>query len=104
MRPSSSETTSVSGDTDNNPTFEPDSDTDLTEPESRPGPRPVKRRKADTRGEKANRDKPGSSVELLHRTHYEDPTDDTDEDLSKVPEDYGKSKGTKKPKLRLTDC
>ncbi|KAL2014883.1 hypothetical protein VTN00DRAFT_2408 [Thermoascus crustaceus] len=37
-----------------------------------------------------------SAVELVHRARYEDPADDTDKDLLKVPEDYGKSKNTKK--------
>jgi hypothetical protein len=36
-------------------------------------------------------------------TNYEDPADDTDEDLSKVPEDYGQSRNTKKLKTRLQD-
>lgn len=42
-------------------------------------------------------------MELLHRTHYKDPADDTDEDLSKVLEDYSKLGGTKKLQLCLTD-
>lgn len=29
-----------------------------------------------------------SNVELIHQACYQDPADDTDEDLSKVPEDY----------------
>ena len=41
-----------------------------------------------------------SSIEIVH---YDDPADDTDEDLSMVPEDYGKSRNTKKLKFRLTD-
>jgi hypothetical protein len=42
-------------------------------------------------------------VELIHRGRYEDPADDTDEDLSKVPEDYGRSNNTWKLNLRLKD-
>jgi hypothetical protein len=44
-----------------------------------------------------------STIELIHGTRYKDPADDTDKDLSKVPEDYGKSKNTKKLKTRLQD-
>jgi hypothetical protein len=44
-----------------------------------------------------------SAVELVHRGRYEDPADDTDEDLSKVPEDYGRSNNTRKLNLRLKD-
>ena len=40
---------------------------------------------------------------VVQRACYEDPADDTDEDLSKVPEDYGRSKNTKKPNLRLKE-
>jgi hypothetical protein len=42
-------------------------------------------------------------MELAHRGRYGDLADDTDEDLSRVPEDYGKSKNTKKLKTRLQD-
>jgi hypothetical protein len=42
-----------------------------------------------------------STIELIYGTHYEDPADNMDEDLSKVPEDYGKSKNTKKLKTWL---
>ncbi|KAM0106020.1 hypothetical protein ACP6JB_008322 [Aspergillus fumigatus] len=34
---------------------------------------------------------------------YKDPADDTDEDLSDVPEDYGQSDNTKKLRFRLVD-
>ena len=44
-----------------------------------------------------------SNVELIHQARYQDPADDTDEDLSKVPEDYGRSKNTKKLNLRLKE-
>lgn len=42
-------------------------------------------------------------MDLVHQSRYEDPADDTDEDLSKVPEDYGRSTHTKKLKFRLKD-
>jgi hypothetical protein len=44
-----------------------------------------------------------SAVELVHRGRYEDPADDTDEDLSKVPEDYGRLNNTRKLNLWLKD-
>jgi hypothetical protein len=44
-----------------------------------------------------------SAVELVHWGCYEDPADDTDEDLSKVLEDYGRSDNTQKLNLRLKD-
>jgi hypothetical protein len=37
-------------------------------------------------------------MELVHQAHYKNPADDTDKDLSKVPEDYGKADDIKKLK------
>ncbi|EER44432.1 C2H2 finger domain-containing protein [Histoplasma capsulatum H143] len=45
----------------------------------------------------------GSNDTPLRQSLYEDPLDDTDEDLSDVPSDYGGSKQTKKLKLRARD-
>ncbi|EDN03935.1 predicted protein [Histoplasma mississippiense (nom. inval.)] len=45
----------------------------------------------------------GSNVTPLRQSLYEDPLDDTDEDLSDVPSDYGGSKQTKKLKLPARD-
>lgn len=42
-------------------------------------------------------------VELVHQTHYEDPADDTDDDLSKVLEDYSMSDNTKKLNFQLKE-
>lgn len=44
-----------------------------------------------------------SAIDLVRQTRYEDPADNTDEDLSKVPEDYGRSKHTKNLRFRLKD-
>ena len=55
------------------------------------------------RAPEPSKDSSTSNVELAHKTRYQDPADDTDEDLSKVPEDYGKSKNTKKLNLRLKE-
>jgi hypothetical protein len=43
------------------------------------------------------------AVELVHWGYYEDPADDTDEDLSKVLEDYGRLNNTWKLNLQLKD-
>ncbi|EDN02645.1 predicted protein [Histoplasma mississippiense (nom. inval.)] len=43
------------------------------------------------------------SIDTALRQSYKDPLDDTDEDLSDVPSDYGGSKQTKKLKLRARD-
>jgi hypothetical protein len=40
-----------------------------------------------------------STVELIHQGRYKDPADNTDEDLSKVLEDYGRSDNTWKLNL-----
>ena len=109
-------------DTDGDRTFEPDrpfepgSETELTEPECpRPAAQKIARRKpnpntviqrlqADKREQRApEQDTNTGNVELAHQARYQDPADDTDEDLSKVPEDYGKSKNTKKLNLRLKE-
>ncbi|EEH20209.2 hypothetical protein PABG_02468 [Paracoccidioides brasiliensis Pb03] len=45
----------------------------------------------------------GSIGWALHGSLYEDPPDDTDEDLSDVPSDYGRSGKTKEHKLRARD-
>lgn len=109
-----SETSSVSPlvDADDEP-FEPSSETGLTEPDY-PPPAPRKTgkngcsppRQADSKQPSASKPSKGfevSAMELVHRTRYEAPADDTDKDLSKVPEDYGKSKNTKKLNIRLQD-
>lgn len=44
------------------------------------------------------------AVELIYQGCYEDPADDTDKDLSKVPEDYSRSNNTQKLSLQLKDC
>lgn len=95
--PPSNETTSVYTDINDDQTFNPNSDTNLTEAACPPGHETAKRRIVNTKRGTLNENKNVSSVELLYRTHYEDPADDTDEDLSKVPEDYGKNN-----QLRLT--
>lgn len=123
--PATSETTSRTGsDTDDDPVYDPNSDTDLTEPDCpSPGPRKAsakgnKHRETPTREGRAqcpqaksvepptegpNRKTSVSATELQHRAHYEVPADDTDEELSKIPEDYGKAGGTKKLNLRLKE-
>lgn len=40
---------------------------------------------------------------MSHHAPHEDPADDTDEDISKVPGDYGWSGNTKKLYLRLKE-
>ena len=101
-------------DTDGDRPFEPDFETELTEPEC---PHPadqkvawrkpnqntvIQRSQANTRERRAlEQDTNTANVELAHQARYQDPADDTDEDLSNVPEDYGKSKNTKKLNLRL---
>ena len=104
--------------TDDDRPFRPGSETDLTEPEFPPpavrkttrrksGPNTViQRSQVNTREQRApepSKDSSTSNVELARKTRYQDPADDTDEDLSKVPEDYGKSKNTKKLNLRLKE-
>ena len=42
-------------------------------------------------------------MDLVRQGRYEDPADDTDEDLSKVPEDYGRSRHTKMLNFRLKE-
>lgn len=92
--------------------FEPGSETELTEPECpRPAAQKIARRKpnpntviqrlqADTREWRApEQDTNTANVELAHQGRYQDPADDMDKDLSKVLEDYGKSKNTKKLNL-----
>ncbi|KAL4935325.1 hypothetical protein BDV06DRAFT_228932 [Aspergillus oleicola] len=120
--PATSETTSSAGsDTNNDPVYDPNSDTDLTEPD-RPstGPRKesAKGNKTLSRGRRTqypeaksvesptegpNKNTSVLAVELQHQAHYELPADDTDEELSKIPEDYGKGEGTKKLNLRLKE-
>ena len=103
-------------DTDGDRPFEPGSETEFTEPECphptaqkvtrrKPNPKTViQRLQADTRERRApEQDTNTANVELAHQARYQDPADDTDEDLSKVPEDYGKSKNTKKLNLRLKE-
>ena len=103
-------------DTDDDRQFEPSSETEFTEPECpRPAARKITRRKPNpntviqrsqenTRERRTpEQDTNTANVELAHQTRYQDPADDTDEDLSKVPEDYGKSKNTKKLNIRLKE-
>jgi hypothetical protein len=103
------------GITDDDRSFEPNFETDLTESERPSSPdRKAKRRKTgrDPASKCLRTDfeefKPSdtenitdvSAAGLILRGRY-DPADDTDEDLSKVPEDYGKSDKTRKHNLRL---
>ena len=103
-------------DTDGDRPFEPGSETELTEPEyphpaaqnicqRKPKPNTViQRSQANTHKQRTpEQDTNTGNVELAHQARYQDPADDTDEDLSKVPEDYGKSKNTKKLNLRLKE-
>ena len=103
-------------DTNGDRPFEPGSETELTEPECpcaiaqkvaqrKPNPNTVVQRlQADTREQRApEQDTNTANVELAHQARYQDPADDTDEDLSKVLEDYGKSKNTKKLNLQLKE-
>ncbi|KAF4263839.1 hypothetical protein CNMCM8812_003855 [Aspergillus fumigatus] len=107
--------TTSPGISDDDRSFEPNSETDLTEPEYLP--QKAKRRKirqglssrhlqaglGEIRASETDNATDASAVELIHRGRYEDPADDTDEDLSKVPEDYGRSNNTRKLSLRLKD-
>jgi hypothetical protein len=43
------------------------------------------------------------ATKQVHQTPFADPANDIDEDLSKVPEDYGKPENTKKLRLWLKD-
>jgi hypothetical protein len=43
------------------------------------------------------------ATKQVHQTPFIDLANDTDEDLSKVPEDYGKPENTKKLRLWLKD-
>jgi hypothetical protein len=110
--------TTSPGISDDDRSFEPNSETDLTEPEYLPSlTQKAKRRKirlgpasrhlqadsAEIRASETENVTDASAVELVHRGRYEDPADDTDEDLSKVPEDYGRSDNTRKLNLRLKD-
>ncbi|PYH95099.1 C2H2 finger domain protein [Aspergillus ellipticus CBS 707.79] len=117
VRTAVSEASSASADTDDDKLYHPDSDTDLTEPEyPSPGSQKSKRRKIQKNAELQPLDiasqgcpAPNSTKGMnmsaveLHHARYEDPADDTDEDLSKVPGDYGRSEKTKKQRLRLKD-
>ena len=92
--------------TDNDRLFEPgSSETDLTAPECPPpAARKITRRKPSPSTEIQQPSQANTSnVELVHQARYQDPADDTDEDLSKVPEDYGRSNNTKKLNLRLKE-
>lgn len=110
------ETSSASSaDSDNDKPSDPVSETDLTEPEC-PSPRvrELRRKKRDTNPDvqhiRADPWEPEpsktpnvSAMDLAHQSRYEDPADDTDEDLSKVPEDYGRSRHTKILNFRLKE-
>ncbi|PKX99523.1 uncharacterized protein P174DRAFT_509439 [Aspergillus novofumigatus IBT 16806] len=106
------------GISDDDRSFEPNSETDLTEPEYLPSlTQKAKQRKirrvpasshlqadsAEIRASETENVTNTSAVELVHRGCYKDPADDIDEDLSKVPEDYGRSDNTWKLNLRLKD-
>jgi hypothetical protein len=43
------------------------------------------------------------ATKQVYQTPFADPANDMDEDLSKVPEDYGKPENTKKLRLWLKD-
>lgn len=106
------------GITDNDRSFEPSSETNLTEPEYLPPPSqkaPKRKRRrgpalaqlwADSGEFKASETEnimDISAVELVYWGCYKDPANDTDEDLSKVPEDYGRLNNTQKLNLQLKD-
>ena len=104
-------------DTDGDRPFEPSSEIELTKLECpRPAAQKIAQRKpnpntviqrlqANTCKWRApEQDTNTANVEVAHQACYQDPADDTDEDLSKVLEDYGKSKNTKKLNLRLKEC
>ncbi|GMG51602.1 unnamed protein product [Aspergillus oryzae var. brunneus] len=110
--------TTSPGITDDDRSVEPNSETDLTEPEYLPPPSQKVQKKKTRRGPTLGRERADfaefkvseteniidvSAVEVVHQGRYEDPADDTDEDLSKVPEDYGKSNNTRKLDLRLEE-
>lgn len=110
------ETSSVSPtDTDDDKPFDPSSETDLTEPECRSRFRKTLRSGRSTNTDlqhvragsqkcavpEPSKDRNVSAMDLVHQARYEDPADNTDEDLSKVPEDYGRSKHTKNLRFRL---
>ncbi|KAB8213417.1 C2H2 finger domain protein [Aspergillus novoparasiticus] len=110
--------TTSPGITDDDRSVEPNSETDLTEPEYLPSPSQKVQKKKTRRGPTLGRERADfaefkvseteniidvSAVEVVHQGRYEDPADDTDEDLSKVPEDYGKSNNTRKLNLRLEE-
>ncbi|KAE8404947.1 hypothetical protein BDV37DRAFT_100525 [Aspergillus pseudonomiae] len=110
--------TTSPGITDDDRSIEPSSETDLTEPEYLPPPSQKVQKRKIRRGPASGRERADfaefkvseteniidvSAVEVVHQGSYEDPADDTDEDLSKVPEDYGKSNNTRKLNLRLEE-
>ena len=110
--------TTSPGITDDDRSVEHNSETDLTEPEYLPPPSQKVQKKKTRRGPTLGRERADfaefkvseteniidvSAVEVVHQGRYEDPADDTDEDLSKVPEDYGKSNNTRKLDLRLEE-
>ncbi|KAJ6163934.1 hypothetical protein N7470_002606 [Penicillium chermesinum] len=90
-------------DTDEDRPFEPDSsDTDLTEPEcSPPAARWIARKRSSPNSGIDSSQADLLNVERAHQARYQLPDDDTDEDLAQVPDDYGRSHGTQKLKLRL---
>ncbi|PTU18379.1 hypothetical protein P175DRAFT_0560274 [Aspergillus ochraceoroseus IBT 24754] len=109
---STSETSSTSAVTDDDSPYASATDTELTDLERASSRyRKAKRGKtsinASVQAGPTNCPPPSAkdvcvlTVEQLHRARYEDPADDTDEDLANVPEDYGKSSNTKIQKLRL---
>jgi hypothetical protein len=114
--------TASPGITDDDRSLESSLETDLTEPKYLPPPSQKAPRRKTQRGpalghlradikefkalksSKTESITDASAVELAHWGYYKDPADNTDEDLSKVPEDYGRSNNTQKLNLQLKDC
>ncbi|OXN26563.1 hypothetical protein CDV57_08400 [Aspergillus fumigatus] len=108
--------TTSPGISDDDRSFEPNSETDLMELKYLP--QKAKRRKirqglslrhlqaglGEIRALETDNAMDVLAVELIYQGCYEDPADDTDKDLSKVPEDYSRSNNTQKLSLQLKDC
>jgi hypothetical protein len=112
---SSSEASSVSL-SDNDGSYNPGSETDLTELDCPPSPLaqnthkngrskcyPKVPQQPSVLQASKNQGMSTVTTKQVHQTPFADPANDTDEDLSKVPEDYGKPENTKKLRLRLKD-
>lgn len=102
---SRSSCTSFTNTDDNRPFERSSSETDFTEPECPPpAARKITRRKPSPSTETQQPSQANTTnVELVHQVRYQNPADDTDGDLSKIPEDYGRSNNTKKLNLRLKE-